>query len=495
MARVFLLWLVVAYAASVTVNAASGNPVSANDVLTPLSIVGKPTEQSTTYLAQYSSDKAVDGSQDTRLYPNGVCSHTHEEANPWWRVDLGAEHCIAKVTILNRGDCCSNRLTNAVVRMGLNNDVLTNEQCGSAVTAAQASPLGGTIEFNCESPMRAQYISVNIPSGGILQLCEVTVEELPLEVCSPPVAAPLPIVGMPTEQSTTYLAQYSSDKAVDGSQDTRLYPNGVCSHTHEEANPWWRVDLGAEHCIAKVTILNRGDCCSNRLTNAVVRVGLNSDVLTNDQCGSAVTAAQASPLGGTIEFNCESPMRAQYISVNIPSGGTLQLCEVTVEELPLEECPPALDIGRAELDIVGKPTEQSSDFNGKLTSDKAVDGSQDSLLNTNFKCSHTGKENAPWWRVDLEDAYTISKVTILNRGDCCNGRLTGAAVRAGMCGGEVTNNQQCGSSVTSEQAAVPGATIEFVCDPPLRARYVSVDLQSEEGEYLQLCEVTVEQVL
>ena len=32
---------------------------------------------------------------------------TDQEANPWWRVDLGAEHCIAKVTILNRGDCCS----------------------------------------------------------------------------------------------------------------------------------------------------------------------------------------------------------------------------------------------------------------------------------------------------------------------------------------------------------------------------------------------------
>ncbi len=72
--------------------------------------------------------------------------------------------------------------------------------------------------------------------------------------------------------------------------------------------------------------------------------------------------------------------------------------------------------------------------------------------------------------------------------------MTGAAVRAGMCD-TVTNNRQCGSSVTAEQAAVPGATIEFLCDPPLRARYVSVDIQSEEGQYLQLCEVTVEQVL
>ena len=78
------------------------------------------------------------------------------------------------------------RLTNAVVRAGLNDDVITNHQCGSAVTADQAQPLGGTIEFACESPLRARYTSVDIPTGGYLQLCEVTVFELPLESCLPP---------------------------------------------------------------------------------------------------------------------------------------------------------------------------------------------------------------------------------------------------------------------------------------------------------------------
>ena len=28
--------------------------------------------------------------------------------------------------------------------------------------------------------------------------------------------------------------------------------------------PWWRVDLGGEHCISKVTVLNRGDMYSKR---------------------------------------------------------------------------------------------------------------------------------------------------------------------------------------------------------------------------------------
>ena len=137
-----------------------------------LSIVGKPTEQSTTKL-EYTSDKAVDGSFETNLYPGFRCTHTSmkfykycfnkihcmykkyplrysasfillekiymspflclseilncycysrsiysidrfcsvtsvtEAEDPWWRVDLEAEHCISEVSILNRGDCCS----------------------------------------------------------------------------------------------------------------------------------------------------------------------------------------------------------------------------------------------------------------------------------------------------------------------------------------------------------------------------------------------------
>ena len=81
-------------------------------------------------------------------------------------------------------------------------------------------------------------------------------------------------------------------------------------------------------------------------------------------------------------------------------------------------------------------------------------------------------------------------ITFLFVGDS----LEGAVVRAGF-HTSVTQNEQCGSTVTAEQSAVTSGTIEFVCDPPLRARYISVDVQSKGGQHLQLCEVTVEQVL
>ena len=70
-----------------------------------------------------------------------------------------------------------------------------------------------------------------------------------------------------------------------------------------------------------------------RLEHAVVRAGTSDVATDNPTCGSAVTAAQAAPLGGTIVFECAQPLRARYVSVDIPGSATLQLCEVEVEEM------------------------------------------------------------------------------------------------------------------------------------------------------------------
>ena len=66
--------------------------------------LGKPTEQSSTvaWLAG-SSAKAVDGCKiaDYFLW---CCTHTDNETEPWWGVDLEATYNIAMVKVLNRGD-------------------------------------------------------------------------------------------------------------------------------------------------------------------------------------------------------------------------------------------------------------------------------------------------------------------------------------------------------------------------------------------------------
>ncbi|XP_038060916.1 pentraxin fusion protein-like [Patiria miniata] len=304
----------------------------------PLSIVGKVTWQSSSHGSfLYPSSKAVDGSSSTVMYPDAKCSHTVSNSeNPWWMVDLGGEHCISKVNILNRGDCCSERLQGANVRAGNSPTATDNPTCGSAVTAAQAKPLGGTIQMDCPTPLRARYISVDIPRTGTLQLCEVTVEELSLDQCE---TEAFSIVDHPASQSSEQgSGRYPAGKAVDGSSSTIMYPDAKCSHTSQEENPWWRVDLGGEECVTKVTILNRGDCCSERLQNAIVRAGSNETPIGNQACGAPITAEQAQPLGGTIAVECGRPLRARYVSVDIPGTAVLQLCEVYVEVHSSGQC-------------------------------------------------------------------------------------------------------------------------------------------------------------
>ena len=82
-------------------------------------------------------------------------------------------------------------------------------------------------------------------------------------------------------------------------------------------------------------ILTSGD----RLVNAVVRAGMNTDIHSNNQCGSPVTASQAQPLGGVIIFDCWPLVRARYISVDLQDRTNyLQLREVEVEEIIADTC-------------------------------------------------------------------------------------------------------------------------------------------------------------
>lgn len=62
-----------------------------------------------------------------------------------------------------------------------------------------------------------------------------------------------------------------------------------------------------------------------------------------------------------------------------------------------------------------------------------------------FTCIHTMNDaEGAWWRVNFGIDLTITKVKILNRKDCCGGRLNGAKVFVGdnLCG--TINNPEGG---------------------------------------------------
>ncbi len=44
--------------------------------------------------------------------------------------------------------------------------------------------------------------------------------------------------------------------------------------------------MGNTYCVGKVVIFNRVDCCQNRLTGAVIRIGIDSNKINNAVCGT-----------------------------------------------------------------------------------------------------------------------------------------------------------------------------------------------------------------
>ncbi|XP_038066663.1 angiopoietin-1 receptor-like [Patiria miniata] len=136
------------------------------------------------------------------------------------------------------------------------------------------------------------------------------------------------------------------------------------------------------------------------------------------------------------------------------------------------------------LNLQNKPTSQSTTTNpADSLPENAVDGDR-----TTF--SHTNNGPDQWWRVDLEAIYCLKKITIINRVDGGGYRLAGAVVRAGLDPSDFSQNTQIGDAVTSSQAT-NGAVIDFIADPIVSARYVSV--QKTTG-ILSLAEVMVEEI-
>ena len=75
-----------------------------------------------------------------------------------------------------------------------------------------------------------------------------------------------------TDQSSTLNDIGVSSNVVDGNSNTN-FGGGSCAHTLDGKQPWWRVDLGKVELVNEVYVVNRGDCCGDRLNPFEIRVG------------------------------------------------------------------------------------------------------------------------------------------------------------------------------------------------------------------------------
>ncbi|XP_022111302.1 uncharacterized protein LOC110990560 [Acanthaster planci] len=414
------------------------------------------------------AELAVDQNLDT--FSHTGFDNDQEKTNPWWKVDLGGVYCLRKITLVNSMDH-ADRLKTGFVRAGLNSNHLLNPVIGQ-VTEDQAIDRA-VVDFTPEPYITAQYVSVNIVRRGnqaIVQLTEVMVEEATTNQLKDTMPSALTLIGLPSSQISSFSDQngtWDADRAVDGALQ---YVSPYCSRTETTRNPWWKMDLKALHCISKIAIRNIDDLRHTTrldLRSAVARAGLGTTPTNNPTCGSPVTQYQAL-INDWIEFTCDPLRVARYISIDIPRQTALVLCEVMVWQCDLQP---------AALTLVDESSNQSStvanSFAGRALDGLTTDG--------HTYCSLTTSEMNPWWKVDLGRSYCVGKIRVWPFSQGSN--FQQAFVRAGLSYNH-TSNAVCGKS-----PAPSNLHVDFTCDPPVFARYVSVDIPLMAS--LGLCEVSV----
>ncbi|XP_028940141.1 uncharacterized protein LOC104522774, partial [Antrostomus carolinensis] len=380
----------------------------------------RPVAQSSSVNRVGNAINAVDGNRDG-TWRHGSCSQTQKELEPWWMVDLGRRLAVAAVVVRNRLDCCWHRLKGAQVHVGdsLAGYGTNNPVCG---TITDTGP-GSTSTICCRG-LRGRYVTVTIPGREErLSLCEVeVVSELWGHQCHQQHREAQNVaVGRPATQSSILDTSSGAANAVDGNRDGN-WEHGSCSHTTEELEPWWRVDLGHQHKVYAVVVKNRDDCCWERLKGAEIHVG---DSLVDRGRRNPVCGIITDTNPGSLNTICCHGLRGRYVSIFIPNReDALVMCEVEVIRQGCVPLPGAPNVARDQR------ATQSSTSTGTGAASKAVDGNRDGVWQ-HGSCSHTRREWEPWWSVDLGGRRAVAAVVVKNRQDCCWQRLRGAQVHVG----------------------------------------------------------------
>lgn len=256
-----------------------------------------------------------------------------------------------------------------------------------------------------------------------------------------------------SQSSTVYGA--GSERAVDGNTNGD-YGQGSVTHTDEEKNAWWMVDLGGLYEINDIQVYNRTDFCSNRLSDFNIQILDSKEqiVWSNHQ------TSMPDPM---VKVEADWTL-GRYVKIELNNTNNLSLAEVIVH-------------GKLKNLALGKGTSQSStEYGGN--SERAVDGNISGEFSQN-SVTHTSYQEQPWWQVDLGTMYDITNIHIYNRTDACSERLSNYTIYLlDEDGNEVWSNHQIDMPNPNVSISVTG-----------KGRYIKIQLDGEN--YLSLAEVQV----
>lgn len=283
--------------------------------------LGGTTSQSTTN-HNGSPARAIDGNFDGTWANNSV-THTQSQANSWWEVQLAAAVPIQEIRLYNRADCCSGRLSNFRVRIfqGASEVDASDHFVGTGQVPAGQSysvfPASNTVGDR----VRVELLGFNNDGDGNLSLAEVEV----LEYASLP---QFELAQLGTASQSSIGSGGDAARAIDGNLDG-YWSNGSVSHTSDQPNSWWQVDLDQRRALSMVEVHNRADCCEARLSN--FRVSLLRDgveVHGSDHFVGSGHVPKGQYLSVPVPSVPVDAVRVQLLGNNNDGNGILSLAEV-----------------------------------------------------------------------------------------------------------------------------------------------------------------------
>ena len=180
------------------------------------------------------------------------------------------------------------------------------------------------------------------------------------------------------------------------------------------------MDLGESRLISDISLFNRTDCCAGRLTNFTVRVSDDPNFAVADLWTSG---NQAAAVGLNASFPSVNGTTARYVRVqrdgpSVTAENPLSFAEVDV-------------VGPAQFGFenlaLGSTATQSSTLINAATPDasKAIDGNLANAFGSG-STTHTvvGAGGAVFWETLLGSVSQINEISLYNRGDCCQDRLS-----------------------------------------------------------------------
>jgi RHS repeat-associated protein len=284
--------------------------------------LNKTATQSSTHASGAVASRAVDGNTDG-VFVNGSVTHTLNDLNAWWQVDLGQVQSINTLKIWNRVES-PERLTSFYVFVSdvpfTSTDLTTTQNQAGVSSYYTAGQCGFPTELAINRTGR--YVRVQLAGTNYLSIAEVQILGI-----TPPTNVAL---NKTATQSSTHSSGAVASRAVDGNTDG-VFANGSVTHTNSDLDAWWQVDLGQVETIGTIKIWNRVEA-PERLSNFYVFVSeqpFTSTDLTTTQNQAGVSSYYTS---GQCGFPTELGIyrTGRYVRVQLAGTNYLSIAEVQV---------------------------------------------------------------------------------------------------------------------------------------------------------------------